>query len=136
MSSPSAAAQSFTVDEHAAVIAAIDRCADAVVESWDAASVTDGAAVVGPLRACLAEHGVLDALTDVLADAVEAAGYTLRATPVAAPPYVVVTSRGPVCRATVADGRLLLRFRAFELTDENEYVRGRSGDAMLDVDLV
>lgn len=97
------------------VLAAIDACADEVCATWKGDSTRDSRAIVDPLRTRLAERGVLDRLPDVLADAVEATGYDLPATPVALPPYVVVTSRGPVLRATIDPGRLVIRFDAFEV---------------------
>jgi len=54
------------------------------------------------------------------ADAVEATGYDLRASPVAGPPYVVVTSCGPVLRATIDPGRLVIRFDAFEVVRDSD----------------
>ncbi|MFB6072626.1 MAG: hypothetical protein ABEJ88_06635 [Halobacterium sp.] len=109
--------------EHGDVVAAVDACADAVAESWDGDAADDAAAVADPLEACLAERGVLDALPGVLADAVAAAGGELQASPVAAPPYVVVTSRGPVLRATTDDGRLVARIDAFRVTTGGGYER-------------
>lgn len=99
--------------EHGDVVAAIDRCADEVATAWPADRATDRSAVVEPLRACLDRSGVLEALPSVLDDAVDATGFDLPATPVAHPPYVAITSRGPVLRATIAPGRLVLRFDAF-----------------------
>jgi hypothetical protein len=118
-------ARDHVLDEHAALVTRLDDCADRVAAAWDAPP-TDRAAVVEPLRAVLAESAALDALPAALAGAVEAAGYELRARPVAAPPYVAVTSAGPVCRATVADGRLVVTFELFAVdrsTDEPTYRR-------------
>jgi hypothetical protein len=62
-----------------------------------------------------------DAADEVAADpaaletAVDAAGLELAAEPVAAPPYVVVASTGPLCRGSTDDGRLVLAMRAFAL---------------------
>ena len=109
--------------EHADVVAGVGACADTVADSWADPTADDGAAVAGALEACLAESGVLDALPHVLAAAVRAAGGSLPATPVAAPPYVAVTSRGPVLRATLDAGRLVVELRTFRLTDEHRYAR-------------
>ena len=108
------------LDEHTVLVTHLTNFADPVAAPWETPP-TDRAGVVEPFRAVLAESGVLDGLPTLLADAVEAAGYDLQARPVAAPPYVAVTSVGPVCRATVADGRLVVTFELFELD--------RSGDA-------
>ena len=61
--------------------------------------------------------GVLEFLPRVLADAVAATGHQLSASPVSAPPYVIVTSRGPMLRGTIDPGRLVVRFDAFTITD-------------------
>lgn len=136
MTEYAAEARSVVLREHAAVVEAIDDCADAVAAAWTSSSAESSSSVAKPLRACLDASGVLERLPGVLADAVAATGRELEAQPVAAPPYVVVTSRGPICRATLPDGRLLLRFRVFELAEGNEYVRGQSGAAMVDVEFV
>lgn len=70
--------------------------------------------ITGPLRTILDRAGVLAGLPDVLSDLVGTAGETMAAPPVAAPPYVVVTSRGPVLRATLPAGRLVVSLRVFE----------------------
>lgn len=118
--------------KHPEVLAAIDSCADEVCASWDGDPTRGSRAVVDPLTTRLEERGVLDRLPRVLADAVEVAGYDLPATPVAAPPYVVVTSRGPILRATIDPGRLVIRFDAFEIvrsTDGAVRYRRREGVA-------
>ncbi|WP_255190661.1 hypothetical protein [Natronobeatus ordinarius] len=107
-------------DEHQDVIAGIDACADAVAHRWEEDSTGDRAAVVEPLRTCLDARGLLARLPSVLAAAVEATGHDLAAPPVAAPPYVVVTSQGPVLRATIDPGRLVIRLEAFTVVRESE----------------
>ena len=121
------AARDHVESEHADVVVAVETCADAVAESWDGNRTTDASAVADRLEACLGEHGVLEALTRVLAGAVDAAGGELRAEPVAAPPYVVVTSRGPLLRATLDGGRLVVRIGAFRVTDDGAYERSDAG---------
>ncbi|MCU4742090.1 hypothetical protein [Natronoglomus mannanivorans] len=107
--------------EHVTVCDGIDYCADQVVADWTSDRVTDREAVVEPLRDCLESSGILDRLPLVLSDAVDATGHELAATPVGAPPYVVVTSRGPVLRATIDPGRLVIRFDAFEVCSGSEF---------------
>lgn len=121
------AARDHVASERATVVAAVESCADAVAASWQGPRTTDASAVADRLEACLEDHGVLDALPGVLAGAVDAAGGELRAEPVAAPPYVVVTSRGPVLRATLDGGRLVVRVDAFRVTDEGAYERAGCG---------
>lgn len=108
------------VREHDAVISTIGECADAVAATWDGDTVADSDRLTPLLRRALDDAGALDALITVLRDAVAAAGGSLDAPPVAAPPYVVVTSRGPILRATIDDTRLLVRIDCFDVT-ENSY---------------
>ncbi|MFB6172644.1 MAG: hypothetical protein ABEJ23_08935 [Haloarculaceae archaeon] len=126
-----AAARSRLLAAHRAPLATVLDCADAVAADWDASgfdrrTATDRAAVVGPLRTALSDAGVLDRFPGLLADAVTAAGGTLRADPVAAPPYVTVASRGPVLRATAAAGeRLVVAVEVFDVDRRPaRYVRG------------
>ena len=108
------AARRYVLDEHGNVVDGVADCADRVAAAWDAPP-TDRDGVVQPLTAVLRQTELLGRLPAVLAGAVDAAGYEMHASPVAAPPYVTVTSTGPVCRATVADGRLLVRFEHFRV---------------------
>ncbi|WP_435358408.1 hypothetical protein [Haloarchaeobius sp. DFWS5] len=134
MTGPTAAARETICTDHAELVDDIAASADALAATWTDPP-TDRAAVVPPFEALLDQRGVLSALPAVLTDAVAAAGYELRATPVAGPPYVVVTSTGVVCRATVADGRLVVRFRCFAVDRDGDgparYVRRDGGPAQL-----
>ena len=122
--------------EHHDVVSAIDCAADDVAHAWPADCVTDRQAVVVPMHAALVSSGVFERLPDVLLDLVRHAGYDLQADPVAAPPYVVLTSRGPLLRATLSAGRLLVRFVAFEIRRNPEPVYARRDDISIDVSLV
>ncbi|WP_226006379.1 hypothetical protein [Natrinema salinisoli] len=115
MSHPVRAARRRIQSEHVSVVDGIDACADAIADPWDTSRTTDREAVVDGLDRTLGETGILEALPAVLADAVDATGYDLQAPPVPGPPYVVVTSRGPVLRATIDPGRLVIRFDAFDV---------------------
>ncbi|MFC3477484.1 hypothetical protein [Halobacterium litoreum] len=117
------AARECVETEYADVVTAVGACADAVAASWGGDATEDASAVADRLESCLAERGVLDALPGVLADAVNAAGGTMQASPVAAPPYVVVTSRGPVLRATLDGGRLVVTVAVFRVTGDRRYER-------------
>lgn len=120
---PAAAARDRLLASHADTIAAVLVAADAVAADWrtldDGRSATpDSDALVRSLRGELDDSGVLERLPRLLAAAVDAAGYALPATPVPAPPYVVVTSTGPVLRGTVDDGRLVIGIDCFEVVRE------------------
>ncbi|MCU4750535.1 hypothetical protein OB919_00830 [Halobacteria archaeon AArc-curdl1] len=116
--------------EHADVCSAIEVCADAVAETWSTPSVTGGRAIVDPFRTRLERTGVLERLPGVLADLVVTAGYRLSAPPAPAPPYVVVTSRGVLLRATIEPGRLVVELEAFELDPERHTYSRRDGLAV------
>ncbi|MDQ2049010.1 hypothetical protein RBH26_00780 [Natronolimnohabitans sp. A-GB9] len=137
MSYPVRDARRRIQDEHAAIVEGIDHCADRVADPWDTSRTTDSDAVAERLRSALETTGLLERLPLVLSDVVAATGYELPAQPVAAPPYVVVTSRGPILRATIEPGRLVVRFDAFEVVrdddpDRSPAYRRRSG---VDVEL-
>lgn len=80
----------------------------------------DRDALVPVFRAVLDDREVLGELPNLLAVAVDAAGYELPAAPVPAPPYVAMTSTGPVLRATVTDGRLVVNVDCFEVVRGGE----------------
>ncbi len=118
--------RSYVLSDHAALVDHVSDCADAVAADWDHGRTTDRDAVVRPLERALEATGALDRFPAVLSGAARAAGYELRAPPVAAPPYVVVTSRGPMLRATLDDGRLVVTLRLFDVErgSQTTYVRG------------
>jgi hypothetical protein len=129
---PAVRARVGVLEAHAETVETVLRCADAVAESWDADSTADGDAVAEALRGELEAVGAWARLPDVLAGATRAAGFSLAADPVADPPYVVATSRGPMLRATVSDGRLVVLLQVFAVErdspqferDSTRYVRG------------
>jgi len=127
---PARQARDYLVSDRRDEIRLVLDCADAVADSWDGEATTDPAAVADPLRAALDAAGAWSRLPDLLAGAVDATGRSLSATPVAAPPYVTATSRGPMLRATLPDGRLVVSLDAFEIDRTSasdgsvRYVRG------------
>jgi hypothetical protein len=112
--------------DHADLLSTVEQCADAVAAEWDGGTTTDRSAVVPPLETALRRSGVYDSLPAVLAGVVSAVGGQLRTRPVAGPPYVVVTSVGPVLRATLADRRLVVTIGVFTVRrcgDSPRYAR-------------
>lgn len=130
MSDPTDRVERRVFEDHGDVVEAIGRCADAVAAEWDesptdAAWTTDRDAVVPAFERALDAAGVLAHLPRVLSDLVTATGHPMPAPPVAAPPYVVVTSEGVVLRASLGEERLVVSFDAFRIErgDDVRYVR-------------
>lgn len=149
-SEPAAAARERLLTEHGETLEAVLDAADAVATGdpegashatgeGDARSRSPGPNAAGwyrlddgrlatpdrdtlvpVFRAMLDDRGVLGKLPNLLAAAVDAAGYELPAAPVPAPPYVAMASTGPVLRATVADGRLVVNIDCFEVVRGGE----------------
>lgn len=89
----------------------------AVAREWEesppGAGTADRDAVVPAFERALDASGLLAHLPRVLSDLVAAAGRPMPAPPVAAPPYVVVTSEGVTLRTALDAGRLVVAFDAF-----------------------
>jgi hypothetical protein len=105
--------------EHRETVAAVLAAAD------EAATTLEEPAGRAPLVAAMDDRlgdGVSADLVALLRAAVDAADRELQAEPVPAPPYLVVTARGPLVRATLADARLVVLVRAFE-REGGGYVR-------------
>lgn len=105
--------------QHRELLVTISDCAAAVAADFetrvgDAPATTESKKISSPLLTTLSNAGVYAQLPAVLADVVSDAGYQLPAPPVAAPPYVVIASTGPILRATVPPGRLVISVRLFE----------------------
>ena len=95
------------------ILAAIAASADATADSWPGESVTERQRVVDPFRSALDERDVLDELPGLLEDLVATVGEDLTASPVAAPPYIVVTSTGVLLRGTLPGRRLVVAVSPF-----------------------
>jgi len=111
---------------HREVLAGVVAAAATVADGWDGERTGDRAAVVEPLRAALDEAGLIERFPDVLADCVRAVDREPPAEIVPRPPYVAITSVGPVLRATLSDGRLVATLRAF-VVDRSDGVTYRRG---------
>lgn len=131
VSDPSTAAAERLRSDHRDVLRGVLDVADAVASDWTGEATTDRSAVVDPLRAGLDATGLLDRFPAVLADLITAVGRSPPARIVPQPPYVAVTSVGPVLRATLDDGRLVATLRAF-LVDRTDGVRYRRGPRVPD----
>lgn len=121
-------------ENHGKLFAAVDSCADRVVAEWAGELVEDRQAIVEPLEAALERHGVWRRLPAVLETAVTVLDLELVASPVPAPPYVVVSSRGPVLRGTTTASRVVMTLTVFELLDTGDEYR-RTDGLTVDVEL-
>lgn len=111
---------------HRDVLAGVVAAAGAVADGWDGETTSDRTAVVGPLREALTDAGLIQRFPDVLADCLRAIDREPPARIVPEPPYVAISSVGPVLRATLSDGRLVATLRAFVVDREGgvAYRRG------------
>jgi len=109
-----AAAEAHLHDTHGETLAAVADCLAAAAEGLPRPA--GRATVVARQEAALGRAGLLEPLVDLLEAAVSGAGADLAARPVAAPPYVVLTGRGPMLRGSAGDRRLVVLLQGFELS--------------------
>lgn len=101
--------------DHEETLRAVAECADTVEASWPESVQVDAALISDPLEECLREAETFQTLLELLRTAVTTAGRTVPADPVPAPPYITITSRGPVLRGPTAGGRLVVTIEVFEV---------------------
>lgn len=109
---PADAARERVLAAHRETVAAVLASADAAASELDEPATRDD--VTAALDAAF-DDGLRASLVDLLRDAVDATGRDLLAEPVPASPYLTVTARGPLVRATLEDCRLVVLLRAFRL---------------------
>jgi hypothetical protein len=96
------------LDEHRETVTGVVDTGTAVASAIEGWPVTDAGQIRQPLEGLLRERGLLAELLELLGTGADALDTEIRGRPVAAPPYLVVTSRGPLCRGTLAAGRRLV----------------------------
>jgi len=109
-----------------------------VADSWEDDTVRSAAMVSAPLEEAIRRRGLAGALLGSLQAGAATLDSDVQGRPVPAPPYLVVTSRGPLCRGTLADGRrLVLTFVLFGVDRRPRRYRflDPRPDECLDVDL-
>lgn len=102
------------LETHRETVLEVCGVGNAVAASWPGQTVSEAGQVTDPLADRLDAASLPEQLLDTLDTAVDATEREMTGNPVPAPPYFVVTSRGPTCRATLDDGqRLVLLFELF-----------------------
>lgn len=106
------------MDLHAALLADHSQTIEAVIDAAETVATdgpyTEPARLRDSLTAELQARGLQEPILGLLGTAADAAGAQIQGAPIPAPPYLSVTSRGPVCRGTLADGqRLVVELVAF-----------------------
>lgn len=103
--------------DHEETHVTVADCADMIVRSWDDCKTAEPHRITEPLEECLRERGIFPSLLAVLRSGISLAGRTLAADPVSAPPYLSITSLGPVLRGPTPDGRLVITITVFEVRE-------------------
>jgi hypothetical protein len=94
--------------DHRETVAAVLDTGAAVASGIEGWPVTDAEQIRQPLDTRLRERDLLGPVLALLATGADALDAEIQGQPVTAPPYLVVTSRGPLCRGTLTDGRRLV----------------------------
>lgn len=115
------------LDTHGETIEAVIDSGQTVARALPHEDVSESAAVSRPLNALIGKRKLRGELLAMLHTGAAAIDESVAGTPVPAPPYLVVTSVGPVCRATLSDGRrLVVTVRLFDV--DRRPVRYRFAD--------
>lgn len=106
------------MDASAAILSDHGRTIEAVIDVAEAVCGAEPSTDPARLRRAVAEQLQARELPErvlaMLGTAADAAGVQIQGAPIPAPPYLTVTSRGPVCRGTLAGGgRLVVELVAF-----------------------
>ncbi len=106
--------KSRVLDAHRETITAVCDVGRAVTTSWQGSAVTDASRITESIHQQFEETTLPQRLLETLETAADTTDSQMQGSPVPAPPYLVVTSRGPVCRVTLEDGRrVVLLFELF-----------------------
>ena len=96
------------LESHRETLQSVIDAGRSVATAWPTDDVQESGAVTEPLEHLLREQGLAADLLGLLQTGTAAMGETVQGKPIPAPPYLVITSRGPVCRGTLSDGRRLV----------------------------
>lgn len=108
MMNPAQVVESHVRETFSGTLTAIETAVQGATTGWPAGGVTDASRVRRDIRRALGASDVHQHLPTILESAIRELDASIPARPVAAPPYVVVTSEGVLLRATLADARLVI----------------------------
>lgn len=116
MTPTESAVRSRVVEEHRATLRSLVDLGRQVAATWPDCATTEASAVRSSLEHALETTGLADAVLDMLRVGADTLDEPLQARLLPAPPYLAITSRGPICRATISgDRRLVLLVELFEI---------------------
>ena len=119
------------------VVGLIDAGSE-VAAAWDGETAGSPGAVRRPLGQVIKRRGLREEWLAAFLAGTDALSAGIRGDPVPAAPYLTVTSRGPICRGTLEDGRrLVARVVLFEVDrrPRRYRFRGPSPETCLAVEL-
>jgi hypothetical protein len=121
--------------DHAMALAATVEAAEVVANSRNGPAI-HREEVVEPLTAVLERVGVIEQYPEIITTAVDTLGESLPASLVVGPPYVTITATGPVLRASLPSGRLVIRLAVFTVErNPKRYVRrGETPEEILEIE--
>ncbi|WP_147439898.1 hypothetical protein [Haloarcula sp. Atlit-7R] len=96
------------LESHRETLQSVIDAGHSVATAWPTDDVQESGAVTEPLERLLREQGLTADLLGMLQTGTAAINDTVQGRPIPAPPYLVITSRGPLCRGTLSDGRRLV----------------------------
>lgn len=112
---------------HSETVSAVIDAGASIESAVDQWPVSDPRLIREPLARLLRDRGLLEPLLEILESVADAVDGAIQGTPVASPPYLAVTSQGPVCRGTLSDDRrLIVEFVLFDVQRRPRGYRFRS----------
>jgi hypothetical protein len=96
------------LEAHRETLQSVIDAGRSVATAWPTDGVQESGTVTEPLEHLLRERGLAADLLGMLQIGTAAMNDTVQGRPIPAPPYLVITSRGPICRGTLSDGRRLV----------------------------
>lgn len=108
MSQPTVQIRDHILETHFDTLSAIIEAGSEVESFWESKTVNKGTAVSGPLKLVLKDRNLVEPLHQILASSTESLEAELVKNTVQDPPYLNITSRGPVLRAPLSTGNRLV----------------------------